>query len=175
MRARSDNYLTICHFRPSCRSAELFLDSPFTALKKLLQLAMDGLLALSSAPLFLIPSAGVITLSLGLVGLLLWLLSKAGTALSLDNTALLCACTILTGIQIIGLGIVAIYLARVLDEVRGRPTYIVGELFQNGKRSPDDKRELPTAFIETAGANLASGKEHSSLDENESPKAALTL
>lgn len=132
---------------PIDRGAREVGESTYT-LKKLLQLAMDGLLALSSAPLFLIPAAGAAVLGAGLLGMLLWLCTRPAFPAALDTTFLLAACTILTGLQIIAMGLLAVYVARVLDEVRARPTYLVGEIVQKGKRFPDDNRELPTAFVE---------------------------
>lgn len=129
---------------PINRGAREVGESTYT-LKKLLQLALDGLLALSSAPLLLVPTAGAIIFGCGALGLLAWLCTRAGMPVALDNTGLLACCTMLTGIQIVGLGLVSVYLARVLDEVRGRPTYIVGERIENGKRYPDEDRELTVA------------------------------
>ena len=127
------------------RGAREVGESTYT-LKKLLQLAMDGLLALSSAPLYLISTVGAILLGGSVLGLLVWLVSRIGQTFVLDNTALLFGMAMLTGIQVIGLGLVAVYIARVLDEVRGRPTYIIGEMFKDGTRFPDDNRELPAQF-----------------------------
>ena len=131
---------------PIDRGAREVGESTYT-LKKLLQLAMDGLLALSSAPLLVIPTGGAIIFSCGLMGLFVWFCLKAGMPAGLDNTALLACFTMLTGIQLLGLGMVAVYLARVLDEVRGRPTYIVGELVENGQRLPDENRKLTAESI----------------------------
>jgi len=129
---------------PIDRGAREVGESTYT-LKKLLQLAMDGLLALSSAPLLLIPSAGIIIFACGFLGLAVWLCLKAGSPFVLDNGVVLAACTMLTGIQIAALGLVSVYLARVLDEVRGRPTYIVSELVDRGQHFPDSNRELSAA------------------------------
>ncbi len=127
------------------RGAREVGESTYT-LKKLFQLAMDGMLALSSAPLFLIASAGGMIFALGLLVMLGWLLASFGHAITLDNTALLASFIMLTGIQLVGLGLVAVYIARVLDEVRARPTYLVGELFKDGTRFPEENRELPPQF-----------------------------
>jgi dolichol-phosphate mannosyltransferase len=126
---------------PIDRGAREVGESTYT-LKKLLQLAMDGLLALSSAPLLLIPTAGAIVFATGLIGFAIWLCTKLGSPLVLDSAALLAGCTILTGLQILALGVVSVYIARMLDEVRQRPTYIVGEYYENGKRYPEEVREF---------------------------------
>jgi polyisoprenyl-phosphate glycosyltransferase len=134
---------------PIDRGAREVGESTYT-LKKLLKLALDGLLALSSAPLLLISTAGAIIFACGFIGLAAWFCLRTGMPAGLDNTALLACLTMLTGIQLFGLGLVAVYLARVLDEVRGRPTYVVGELVDKGRRYPDENRELTVADIESA-------------------------
>lgn len=134
---------------PIDRGAREIGESTYT-LRKLLQLAMDGLLALSSTPLFLIGSLGALVLALGLAGILISAFLKVaavGASFSLDNNCLLFAVTALTGLQLLALGVVAVYIARVLDETRGRPTYIVGELIKEGKRFPEQNRELPAALL----------------------------
>ncbi len=133
---------------PIDRGAREVGESTYT-IKKLLQLAMDGLLAFSSAPLHLISPAGGVMMAVGLLGLIAWACFKGGAIATLDNTALVCIGSLLTGVQLVAVGIVAVYLSKVLDEVRGRPTYIVGELVQNGKRIPEDNRELSAAFVES--------------------------
>lgn len=132
---------------PIDRGAREIGESTYT-LKKLLQLAMDGVLALSSAPLFLIATAGSIVFIAGIVAVLLSIIFKGSIAL--DNQLLLAACTTLTGLQIMALGVVAVYIARVLDETRARPTYIVSELIKDGKRFPDENRELPSELLDNA-------------------------
>ncbi|MBX9570501.1 MAG: glycosyltransferase family 2 protein [Candidatus Obscuribacterales bacterium] len=123
------------------RGAREVGESTYT-LKKLLQLAMDGLLAFSSAPLFLISTVGATVLGLGLLGFLACLVGKIGAPFVLDNTMLLSLVAAFAGLQIMAIGLVAVYLAKVLDEVRARPTYIVGELYKGGKRYPVENRGL---------------------------------
>lgn len=157
---------------PIDRGAREVGESTYT-LKKLLQLAMDGLLALSSTPLFLIPSLGAIILAAGFIGLLAWLCT--GLQEGFNNLALLAAITMLTGIQIVGLGLVAVYLARVLDEVRGRPTYIIGELVHDGKRYPDENRELPAEFVAAMDQGVKAAQTSGNGDLAEQSKAISSL
>jgi dolichol-phosphate mannosyltransferase len=142
---------------PIDRGAREVGESTYT-LKKLLQLAMDGLLALSSAPLLMIPTAGLIVFAAGLIGLAIWFCTKLGSPLVLDAAGLLAGCTILTGMQIIALGVVSVYIARMLDEVRQRPTYIVGEYYENCKRHPEDVREFAAAATPAMEALPAPGQ-----------------
>jgi len=93
-------------------------------LRKLLQLAADGLLAFSVAPLYLIALLGVLlvlaaTLMAG--GALVGLGGGAHLVPSPSGLILLAV----SGVQIFCTGLVGIYVSRILEEVRGRPTYIV--------------------------------------------------
>lgn len=129
------------------RGAREVGESTYT-LKKLLQLAMDGLLAFSSAPLFLIATVGAVIFGLGTLGFIGCLISKIGSTFVLDNLMLLTLVACFAGLQIMAVGLVAVYLAKVLDEVRARPTYVVGEIYKNGVRFP----------IEDRGLNVSSGE-----------------
>lgn len=153
------------------RGAREVGESTYT-LKKLLQLAMDGMLALSSAPLFLISSAGAIVIALGALVLLGWLISGIGHGLALDNTALLASFIMLTGIQMVAMGLIAVYLARTLDEVRSRPTYLVGELFKEGVRYPEDDRVLSAQFDQVEQSSFAPDALESGLALENSKTAA---
>jgi dolichol-phosphate mannosyltransferase len=87
--------------------------------RKLLSLAADGVLCLSQTPLRLIGWLGALattaTLALGLA------LSLGGISAS----PLLWAGLALGSVQLLCLGILAQYLGRVYDEVRGRPRWVV--------------------------------------------------
>lgn len=105
---------------PIERGAREIGESTYT-LKKLLQLAMDGLLAFSAAPLYLVPIIGAAMLGIGLLGVV------AAAVMASTVWLIVSAVSIFSGVQLLCLGVVAIYLSKVLDEVRARPTYIVGD------------------------------------------------
>ena len=105
---------------PIERGAREIGESTYT-LKKLLQLAMDGLLAFSVAPLYLVPIVGVALLCLGILGLIV------AAVLASTVWLIVSALSLFSGVQLLCLGVVAIYLSKVLDEVRARPTYVVGD------------------------------------------------
>jgi dolichol-phosphate mannosyltransferase len=111
------------------RGAREVGESTYT-LKKLISLAMDGLLAFSSAPLYLISVFGMILTGLALL-VAISALIFAGDA-SKGGVLLASAVAFFSGLQIMCVGIVAVYLSRVLDETRARPTYIVGAKLGSG-------------------------------------------
>ncbi|MBY0358866.1 MAG: glycosyltransferase family 2 protein [Candidatus Obscuribacterales bacterium] len=131
---------------PIDRHAREMGQSTYT-LKRLLKLAMDGLLAFSSAPLFVIPGLGGIVLVAGLFNFLISLATSSQSGL--DNYAVISLVAAFTGLQILCVGSVAVYLAKVLDEVRGRPTYVVSEFLDGSEQKPGARR-LSRAFSDFA-------------------------
>jgi len=110
------------------RGAREIGESTYT-IRRLLRLAFDGILAFSVAPLFLIPVAGGILGALGLVTLAI--------AFAVEPTIqpfvfVMAGLLIVSGVQVLSIGLVAIYLSTALEELRGRPTYLVGEKLGKG-------------------------------------------
>ena len=111
---------------PIARGAREIGESTYT-IRKLLQLAMDGLLGFSISPLYFVPTVGALLMVLGFLGLV-----ACGTAAVMRNAVHMALwvgalVSFAAGLQTICLGIVSVYLSKVLDEVRARPTYVVSE------------------------------------------------
>jgi polyisoprenyl-phosphate glycosyltransferase len=97
---------------------------------KRLKLALVGITAFSSFPLHLVTFAGVIFLCLSvLLGIQTLYLKLAGEAVSGFATVILLE-LIIGSCLMISLGIIGEYLARIYEEVKGRPRYIVSESIQ---------------------------------------------
>ena len=45
------------------------------------------------------------------------------------------------GIQLLSLGIVGQYIARIFEEVKGRPLYVVGEVVEGGAEAPSPEAD----------------------------------
>jgi len=100
--------------------------STWSALKRL-KLALVGITAFSSFPLHLVTFAGVLFLGLSvLLGLETLYLKLAGRAVSGFATVILLE-LIVGSFLMISLGVIGEYLARIYEEVKGRPRYIVTE------------------------------------------------
>jgi glycosyltransferase involved in cell wall biosynthesis len=94
---------------------------------KRLKLALIGITAFSSFPLHLVTFAGVVFLGLSvLLGLETLYLKLTGRAVSGFATVILLE-LIIGSFLMISLGIIGEYLARIYEEVKGRPRYIVAE------------------------------------------------
>lgn len=107
-------------------------DAKYT-LRKLVGLALDGLISFSPAPLRLASSLGVLFCGLAilLTGLLCVWWAWGGELLgmrpgdSVGWTSLASGMLLLSGVQMLLLGIMGEYLSRVFDEVKGRPQFVV--------------------------------------------------
>jgi polyisoprenyl-phosphate glycosyltransferase len=103
---------------------------PFT---KLVGLALDGITSFSIAPIRLVTRIGYVMLVF-CVGVLAWTLY---TRFFTDNapqgwTSLLAAVLLLGGMQMLGIGIVGQYIARIFEETKQRPLYFVAETVERG-------------------------------------------
>jgi glycosyltransferase involved in cell wall biosynthesis len=100
--------------------------STWSVLKRL-KLALIGITAFSSFPLHLVTFAGVIFLGISvLLALETVYLKLAGRAVSGFATVILLE-LIIGSLLMISLGIIGEYLARIYEEVKGRPRYLVEE------------------------------------------------
>jgi glycosyltransferase involved in cell wall biosynthesis len=119
-------------------SAEVFYDrqlraagQPQQTWRRLLRYAADGVFSFSYLPLRALTYVG---LSVSALGFALGLFFIAKRLFDVERapmgfTTLIAVVTFLGGVQLIGIGVLGEYLARVYDEVKNRPLYLV-------KRSP---------------------------------------
>jgi len=106
--------------------------STWSGLRRL-KLALVGITAFSSFPLHLVTFAGVIFLGLSVVlGIETLYLKLAGRAVSGFATVILLE-LIIGSFLMISLGIIGEYLARIYEEVKHRPRYVVTESLELGE------------------------------------------
>jgi hypothetical protein len=99
----------------------------------LLRLAVDAVTSFSAIPLQVVTVLGLLTLIIGAgVGLQALRLWYQGRALPGFTTVILLQ-LVIGGFLMMSLGIIGSYLARIYDEVKGRPRYVVREA--TGRRS----------------------------------------
>src|SRR5207248_10914228 len=112
-------------------------------------LALIGITVFSSFPLHIMTFAGVVFLVLSVVlGLETLYLKVAGRAFTGFATVILLE-LIIGSLLMISLGIIGEYLARIYEEVKGRPRYIVAESIDLA----DGKTRLPPATAVPRPAN----------------------
>jgi glycosyltransferase involved in cell wall biosynthesis len=96
--------------------------------RKMFRLAINAITGFSDLPLKLATTCGFVLLAAGLLlGVVLLALRLAGLAPLAGQGTVLTAVILLSGTQLIFLGIIGEYLARIYDEVRRRPLYTVQE------------------------------------------------
>ncbi len=96
-------------------------------LSKMLALAIDGITSLSIKPLRIIATLGFIVSFLSVIGIL-WILiaylleqTVSGWA---STTCILC---LVSGVQLLSLGVVGEYIGKIYMEIKQRPRYIISE------------------------------------------------
>lgn len=94
-----------------------------------LRVFVDGIVGFSSLPLVVFLILGGILAGLGGLSLLSLLAASLLWSTPGSWSVILAGVTLLAGIQLAGIGTVGLYLGRVLDEVRGRPNFVVKSTF----------------------------------------------
>lgn len=99
---------------------------PKYTFRKLLALAVDGLISFSSYPLHLVTYLGLLAVALALV-LCVWVAADAmyNNATPRGWASTMVVVLFMGAIQLISLGIIGEYIRRIFIETKGRPTYIV--------------------------------------------------
>jgi len=97
-------------------------------LRRMLRFASDAIIGFSTAPLRLALGGGLfLAIAAVCYGLVAIGLKLAGLSLVPGYASLLVTMTFLSGVQLIVIGMVGQYVARIYDEARGRPLYLVRE------------------------------------------------
>jgi dolichol-phosphate mannosyltransferase len=118
-------------------------------LRKMLRLASDGIVGFSTAPLRLAMAAGVLmAIASVCYGIVAIALKLAGLPYVPGYASLLVAITFLSGVQLIVIGMVGQYVARIYDEARNRPLYLVREARGFAGRGNDSGRDVWSSIAE---------------------------
>lgn len=98
------------------------------SLSRLFKLAFDSFFGFSRLPLRIATVSGVLASLLGLVSMVWVLIERfvSHTAI-LGWPSLMIVVSFIGGAQLLGIGVLGEYVARIYDEVRGRPDYIISE------------------------------------------------
>lgn len=95
--------------------------------RKMWKLASDGIISFSTKPLKLVGGLGIVTIILS-IGILIY--SLISYAFNLNNltagwTSIMVAITLFRGVQLLSIWIISEYIARIYDETRNRPQYVI--------------------------------------------------
>lgn len=96
-------------------------------LKKMLKLASDGIISFSTKPLKLIGGIGIISIFISIILLIYALVSYI---FNLNNlaagwTSMMVAITFFAGVQLVSIWMISEYIARIYDDTKKRPEYII--------------------------------------------------
>jgi len=110
---------------------ERWAGRPKYSFSRLAQLAFDGLLAFSVAPLRAAAVLGAVGVALSTVFALYAVYVRVVLGHSPEGfTALLVAFPFLSGIQLFFMGVIGEYVGRIYEETKGRPTFIVARVIE---------------------------------------------
>ncbi len=96
-------------------------------LKKMLKLASNGILSFSTQPLRLVMQVGMMAVVVSLGLLVYAIISKATGHADTGWASLMVTVTFLGGVQLISVGVLGQYLARMFEESKSRPLYVISE------------------------------------------------
>ena len=104
-------------------------------LKKMLKLAYDGIIGFSSKPLKLIGQIGVFSIVLSFIILVYTVLSYMfkWNNLMAGWASIMFSITFFAGVQLISIWMISEYVARIYDESKHRPEYIIKRKIKDGK------------------------------------------
>ena len=96
-------------------------------LKKMLKLAKDGILGFSAKPLKIVGGLGIISVLISIAILIYAILSFTYSWNNLTSgwTSIMCTMTFLGGVILLSLWMIGEYIARIYDETKERPEYII--------------------------------------------------
>ena len=107
-------------------------------LKKMIALAVDGITSLSVKPLRLITSVGLVIALVSFIGCL-WALITALCGKTVAGWAsMTCILCLVSGVQLLSLGIIGEYIGKIYMETKARPRYIISERTEN--MSPPEEK-----------------------------------
>ena len=116
---------------PYTREARFAGESKYPT-RKLVRLALDGITSFSTAPIKLVTGIGL-ALVVFCVGVLAWTLYVRlfTTDAPQGWTSVIAVVLLLGGVQLLSLGVIGQYVARIFDETKQRPLYLVDEVVES--------------------------------------------
>jgi dolichol-phosphate mannosyltransferase len=116
---------------PYRREARYAGESKYPA-RKLVRLAFDGITSFSTAPIKLVTAIGF-ALVVFCVGVLAWTLYVRFFTSDHPQgwTSVIAVVLLLGGVQLLSLGVIGQYVARIFDETKQRPLYLIDEVVED--------------------------------------------
>ena len=100
-------------------------------LKKMIRLAFEAILSFSSKPIELTVKVGLFFSSIGFLGIIYILYIRLFSEVLVPGLAtIICMICLFSGLQLVMIGIVGLYVARIFEETKGRPLYVVSHIIE---------------------------------------------
>ena len=98
-------------------------------LKKMMKLALDGIISFSSKPLKIVGGLGIASIVLSFIILIYSILSFIfkWNNLTPGWTSIMVTITLFSGVQLLSLWVISEYISRIYDEEKNRPSYIINK------------------------------------------------
>lgn len=111
--------------------SERFAGESKYPLKKMLSFAFDGITSFSIKPIRLVTVTGFLVFAVSIIMIIYALVSTIMGQTVAGWTSLMCSIWLLSGLQIMALGIVGEYIGKIYTEVKARPKYIIDVLLND--------------------------------------------
>lgn len=103
-------------------------------LSKMVKLALSGIVGFSTKPLRIIFKLGLATTFISFILMIYAIVMKILGSVENGWSSIMVAITFIGGIQLLSLGIVAEYIAKIYGEVKERPVYIIMDKYTNANK-----------------------------------------
>jgi dolichol-phosphate mannosyltransferase len=107
-----------------------------------LKIGLNGLICYSSKPLQFMSLFGFCIAVLGFILAIYYIIQKFITDITPGLSSTIIFITIFSGIQLFSMGLLGEYVARIYDEVKGRPMYIIAEIIDKSKDDIYEQKDI---------------------------------
>lgn len=105
---------------------------------KMLTFALNGIFSFSNKPLYFILYSGLLLLFFSFISIIYYILAFFFNATLIKGwSSLIVAIFFFGSIQLIFIGILGVYIAKIFDEMKNRPSFLISEIIE--KKSKHDK------------------------------------
>jgi dolichol-phosphate mannosyltransferase len=117
--------------------------------RRMIAFALDAITSFSTAPIRIVTTLGfvLVIFCAGVLGWTVYVKLFTDTAVA-GWTSLLAVVLLLGGMQFVALGIIGQYVARIFEEAKQRPLYLVSERVDGGAMLDDTEATVPAASLE---------------------------
>jgi glycosyltransferase involved in cell wall biosynthesis len=133
-----------------------FAGSTKYPLRKMFNLALDGIFSFSTVPLRFVTILGVLTSALAAAGILYSLAVRIFTSHWVAGWATLILAVLFTGgVEMFCFGILGEYIGRIYTEIKQRPLFVVREMLERNPLAGELERQPPSAQAEAEAFSRA--------------------